>query len=90
MECEDTTQYRHVATSLWEKDKEDDEEEEDEDGMDEGPEYMEDHAPLYGQDSRGICPPLNGTLLAGLCPGQAAGDQRGINFYLKEPLVTQV
>ncbi|XP_042249474.1 potassium voltage-gated channel subfamily A member 7 [Thunnus maccoyii] len=89
MECEDTTQYHHVATSLWEKDKEDDEGEEDEDGTDEGPEYMGDYTPLYGQD-RGICPPLNGTLLAGLCAGHVAGDQRGINFYLKEPLVTQV
>ncbi|XP_044037837.1 potassium voltage-gated channel subfamily A member 7 [Siniperca chuatsi] len=90
MECEDTTQYHHVSTSLWEKDGQDDEEEEDEEGVDEGHEYMGDHAPLYGQNNRGICAPLNGTLLAGLCAGQAAGDQRGLNFYLKEPLVTQV
>ncbi|XP_051243435.1 potassium voltage-gated channel subfamily A member 7 [Dicentrarchus labrax] len=90
MECEDTTQYHHVTTSLWEKDGEDDEEEEDEEGVDEVPEYMGDYAPLYGHNSTGICPPLNGTLLAGLCAGQAAGDQRGINFFLKEPLVTQV
>ncbi|XP_049418251.1 potassium voltage-gated channel subfamily A member 7 [Epinephelus fuscoguttatus] len=88
MECEDTTEYNHVATSLW--DKEDDEEGEDEEGDDEGHEHMGDYVPLYGQDSRGICPPLNGTILAGLCAGQEAGYQRGINFYLKEPLVTQV
>lgn len=87
-ECEDTTQFHHVPTSLWEKD--DDDEEEEEDGMDEELEYMGDHAPLYGQDSRGICPPLSGTLLAGLCAGQADGYQRGMNFYLNEPLVTQV
>lgn len=90
MECEDTTEYHHVATSLWETDKEDDneEEEEDEDGPDEGNEGMGDHAPLYGQQT--ICPQLNGTLLAGLCAGQATGDKTGINFYLREPLVTQV
>lgn len=88
MECEDTTVYNHVSTSLWDRD--DDEEGEDEDGDDEGHEHMGDYAPLYGQDSRGICPPLNGTILAGLCAGQEAGHQRGINFYLKEPLVTQV
>nr|XP_046270114.1 potassium voltage-gated channel subfamily A member 7 [Scatophagus argus]XP_046270115.1 potassium voltage-gated channel subfamily A member 7 [Scatophagus argus]XP_046270116.1 potassium voltage-gated channel subfamily A member 7 [Scatophagus argus] len=90
MECEDTTQYQHVSTSLWEKDGEDDEEEKDEEGVDEMLEYMGDHAPLYGQNSGGICPPLNGTLLAGLCAGQAAGNQRGLNFYLEKPLVTQV
>ncbi|XP_026180706.1 potassium voltage-gated channel subfamily A member 7 [Mastacembelus armatus] len=90
MECEDTTEYHHVPTSLWEKDREDDEEEEDQDGMDERAEYMGDYTPLYGQNNRGICPPLNGTLLTGLCAGQMVGDQRGINFYLKEPLITQV
>ncbi|KAF1379886.1 hypothetical protein PFLUV_G00180750 [Perca fluviatilis] len=88
MECEDTTQYNHVSTSVWEG--EDDEDGGNEEGMDEGHEHMGDCVPLYGQDSRGICPPLNGTLLAGLCDGQEAGYQRGINFYLKEPLVTQV
>ncbi|XP_056257896.1 potassium voltage-gated channel subfamily A member 7 [Seriola aureovittata] len=90
MECEEHTEYHHVATSLWEKDREDDDEEEDEDGLDDGPDCTGDYSPLYAQSSRGICPPLNGTLLAGLCAGQATGDQRGIKFYLKEPLVTQV
>lgn len=89
-ECEDTTQYHHVATSLWEKEGGDDEEEEDEEGADEGHEYMEDNAPLYWQNNRGICAPLNGTLLAGLCAGRPPSDLRGLNFYLKEPLVTQV
>ncbi|KAG7238885.1 hypothetical protein INR49_030432 [Caranx melampygus] len=90
MECEVSTEYHHVATSVWEKDNEDDGEEEDEDRLDEGPEYTGEYAPLYEQGSRGICPPLNGTLLAGLCAGQPVGDQRGIKFYLNEPLVTQV
>lgn len=89
MECEDTREYHHVATSLWEKDRGDDDEEEDEEGMEEGPEYIADYAPLYEQN-RPVCPLINRTLLAGLCAGQATGDQRGINFYLKEPLVTQV
>ncbi|XP_029945432.1 potassium voltage-gated channel subfamily A member 7 [Salarias fasciatus] len=89
MECEDTKEYHHVATSVWEKDGEDDEEEDDEDGSEEVPEYTGDCLPLYG-DKRAICPPLNGTLLAGLCAGQATGDLRGLNFYLREPLVTQV
>ncbi|XP_034448445.1 potassium voltage-gated channel subfamily A member 7-like [Hippoglossus hippoglossus] len=89
-ECEVTTQYHHVSTLLWEKDKEDDDEEGDEDRLDEEPEFTGDDAPLYGEDSRGICYPLNGTLQTGLWAGQATGDQRGINFYLKEPLVTQV
>ncbi|KAM6914059.1 potassium voltage-gated channel subfamily A member 7 [Lycodopsis pacificus] len=87
MECEETTEYKHVATSLW--DGEDDEEGEYEEGADEGHEHMGDNAPLYGQD-RGICPPLNGSLLAGLCTGQEAGGRRGINSYLNETLVTQV
>ena len=89
-ECEVTSQYHHVSTLLWEKDKEDDGEEGDEDGLEEEPEFTGDDSPLYGQDSRGICYPLNGSLLAGLWAGQATGDQREINFYLKEPLVTQV
>ncbi|XP_037648145.1 potassium voltage-gated channel subfamily A member 1 [Sebastes umbrosus] len=87
MECEVMTEHTHVSTSLWEGD--DDEEGEYEEGVDEGHEHMGDYATLYGQDSRGICPPLNGTLLTGLCAGQE-GDRRVINFYLKEPLVTQV
>ncbi|KAG8006478.1 Potassium voltage-gated channel subfamily A member 1 [Nibea albiflora] len=90
MECEDTTQYNHVATSLWEKDGEEDEDEEDEEGVEEVPDYLGDFAPLYRQNGTGICPPLSGTLLAGLCAGQVTGDRKGINFYLKEPLVTQV
>ncbi|KAM9843461.1 potassium voltage-gated channel subfamily A member 1 [Aulostomus maculatus] len=90
MECEDTTEYRHVSTSLWEKDRDDDEEEDYDDEEDEGPEHMGDYAPLYGQNNAGTCPPLNGTLLSGLCAGQEAGDQRGMNCYFREPLVTQV
>ncbi|XP_017274964.1 potassium voltage-gated channel subfamily A member 7 [Kryptolebias marmoratus] len=90
MECEDTRVYTHVSTSLWEDDEMDDEMDDDEDdGMDEGPEYTRDCVPLSEQN-RVICPPLNGTLLAGLCPGHVAGDQQGITFYLKEPMVTQV
>lgn len=86
MECEDTTQYHHVATSLWETDGEGNGEEEDGDGEDEVPEHTGDHASLYGRDGRGVCPPLNGTVLVGLC----AGDQQGMNVYMREPLVTQV
>ncbi|CAN9493098.1 unnamed protein product [Ophioblennius macclurei] len=89
MECEDTKEYHHVTTSVWEKDSEDEEEEEDEDRLEENPENTGDYTPLYGH-KRAICPPLNGTLLAGLCVGQATGDPRGINLYLREPLVTQV
>lgn len=89
MECEDTREYHHVSTSLWEKDKEDDEGDDEEDGMDEDPDYMEDYAPLYEQN-RLTCPQFNGALLSGLCAGQVPGDQRGIQFNLKEPLVTQV
>ncbi|XP_068581885.1 potassium voltage-gated channel subfamily A member 7-like [Cebidichthys violaceus] len=88
MECEETTEYKHVATSLW--DGEDDEEGECEEGVDEGHEHRGDHAPLYGLDSRGVCPPLNGSLPAVLCTGQEAGGRRGINSYLNETLVTQV
>lgn len=88
MECEDTTQYNHVNTSLWEKD--DDSEEDDDEGGEEGPEeYMGDHTLLYEPNNSGMCSPLNGNVMSGMCAGQAIGDQRGINF-LKEPLVTQV
>ncbi|KAM3863697.1 potassium voltage-gated channel subfamily A member 7 [Diretmus argenteus] len=88
-ECVSSSEYNHVDTSLWEEDLKTDEEEE-EDGPDDGQEGMGDHAPLYGGNSRGICPPLNGTLLTGLCAGEAIGDPRGGIFYLREPLVTQV
>ncbi|XP_036385575.1 potassium voltage-gated channel subfamily A member 7-like [Megalops cyprinoides] len=71
-ECEDSTEYTHVKTSLW--DDEDNEEGEEE----------RDYLPLEG-----ICPPLNGTLLGGLCAGQD-GEHKGGNLYLREPLVTQV
>ncbi|XP_036408357.1 potassium voltage-gated channel subfamily A member 7 [Megalops cyprinoides] len=76
-ECEDTTEYTHVSTSLWEE--EEDDEEQEGDGS---------YLPLeegYG----GICVPLNGALLGGLCVGQG-GEQRGGNVYLRQPLVTQV
>lgn len=91
MECEDTTQYNHVNTSLWEKDGDEEEEEGEEGGGEDWPvDYMEDHAPLYETSNSGLCNPLNGTVLSGLCPGQGGGEQRGINFFLKEPMVTQV
>lgn len=79
MECEDTTQYQHVSTSLWEQDGEEDGEE-NQDGADDGSED-----PLYGQDSGGVCRPL----LAGPGPGQVPADQR-MKGHLREPLVTQV
>ncbi|KAJ8402525.1 hypothetical protein AAFF_G00366080 [Aldrovandia affinis] len=76
-ECEDTTEYTHVNTSLWED--EDDKEREGEGG----------YLPLEGEGYGGFCVPLNGTLLGGLCAGQGQ-EQRGGNMYLREPLVTQV
>ncbi|XP_076123044.1 potassium voltage-gated channel subfamily A member 7 [Alosa pseudoharengus] len=89
MECEDTNEYTHVSTSLWEDEEHDQEEE----YMDrEGMEGESDYAPLEGgggTGNRGICGPLNGTLLAGLCAGQRE-DFLGGNVYLREPLVTQV
>ncbi|XP_040047863.2 potassium voltage-gated channel subfamily A member 7 [Gasterosteus aculeatus] len=90
-ECEETTQYKHVSTLLW--DGEDDGEGEREEGADEELEHTGDYAPLYGPDGGGgggICPPLNGSLLVGLCAGQEAAGRRGTNFYLNETLVTQV
>ncbi|XP_074553441.1 potassium voltage-gated channel subfamily A member 1 [Halichoeres trimaculatus] len=91
MECEDTTQYNHISTSLWEEDEEEDDGGGDgEEGVDNKPERTGDLAPLYVLGSSGNCAPLNGTLLSGLCDGQTPSDQRGLNFSLKEPLVTQV
>ncbi|XP_004071270.1 potassium voltage-gated channel subfamily A member 7-like [Oryzias latipes] len=89
MECEDTREYHHVSTSVWEKSEEDGDEDDEEDGMDEDPESMLDYAPLYGQN-RAMCPPLNGTLMAGVCGGQETGDPVTLRFCPKEPLVTQV
>ncbi|KAB5553602.1 hypothetical protein PHYPO_G00040460 [Pangasianodon hypophthalmus] len=81
MECEDSQEFTHVNTLLWEKEKEDSEDEDG--GGDEEPDYL----PLEGGVScRGICAPLNGTLLAGLC----AGEQRTGNVFRGESLVTQV
>lgn len=97
MECEDNTEYTHVTTSLWEDEEQELEEEyEDREGMEGECDYM----PLEGGGGggsgsgngtayRGICGPLNGTLLAGLCTGQD-DYLRGGNVYLREPLVTQV
>ncbi|XP_064178181.1 potassium voltage-gated channel subfamily A member 1-like [Anguilla rostrata] len=73
-ECEDRQEYTHVKTSLWVE-----EGNEEREGEGEG-----DFLPLEG-----ICPPLNGTLLGGLCAGQD-GKQTGGNLYPREPLVTQV
>ncbi|XP_035252789.1 potassium voltage-gated channel subfamily A member 7-like [Anguilla anguilla] len=78
-ECEDTTEYRHVSTSLWEN----------EDDGQGGGEGGGDYLPLEAEGNGGICVPLNRTLLKGLCSGQGA-EQRGGNMYLREPLVTQV
>ncbi|XP_030645641.1 potassium voltage-gated channel subfamily A member 7 [Chanos chanos] len=85
MECEDSQEYTHVNTSLWEE--EDGEgEEEPEEGLEDQSNYL----PLDGGVGyQGICAPLNGALLAGLCTGQT-GEVRSGNVYLREPLVTQV
>ncbi|XP_056263107.1 potassium voltage-gated channel subfamily A member 7 [Pseudoliparis swirei] len=88
-ECEEPTGHTHVSTSLWDGEEEEEGEYEEE-GEDEGHEHTGDHTLLRGLNSRGICPPLNGALLAGLCTGQEAGGRRGMNFVLNENLVTQV
>lgn len=85
-ECESNHDYTHVSTSLWDEEGEDEEGEEGE----EGPEEQADYVPLEGGTAyRGICAPLNGTLLVGLCAGQAGEQSRG-TICLREPLVTQV
>ncbi|XP_007571552.1 potassium voltage-gated channel subfamily A member 1-like [Poecilia formosa] len=78
-ECEDQTEYNHVQTSLWEDEEPEGEETEDGDRY-QDPEFY---------PTEGICNPLNGTLLGGLCTGQMA-EYTGGNMYLREPLVTQV
>ncbi|KAM6951634.1 potassium voltage-gated channel subfamily A member 3-like [Aplochiton taeniatus] len=78
-ECEDSTEYTHIKTSLWEEEEPDGEGPEEGDGETEGDYYA----------IEGICNPLNGTLLGGLCAGQTMVS-RGANMYLREPLVTQV
>ncbi|KAM4526132.1 potassium voltage-gated channel subfamily A member 7-like [Fundulus diaphanus] len=78
-ECEERTEYTHVQTSLWEDEEPEGEETEEGDG-DPDPEFYA---------SEGICNPLNGTLLGGLCAGQTA-EYTGGNMYLRETLVTQV
>ncbi|KAI4877935.1 hypothetical protein NFI96_012373, partial [Prochilodus magdalenae] len=82
MECEDNQEYTHVNASLWEKEGDSEGEGEGEGEGEEG-----DYMPLDGGEAcRGICAPLNGTLLAGLC----AGEQRRGNIHSQEPMVTQV
>ncbi len=78
-ECEDRTEYTHVQTKLWDNEEPEGEETEEGDRDPEGDYYA----------IEGICNPLNGTLLGGLCTGQSM-EFRGGNMYLKEPLVTQV
>ncbi|KAM4598308.1 potassium voltage-gated channel subfamily A member 7 [Polymixia lowei] len=89
-ECVESSEFQHVPTSLWEEDEDWEEEEENEEGAEECAECVGDHAPLYGCNSRGLCPQLNGTLLAGLYTPQAPGDQKAQRYSLREPLVTQV
>lgn len=79
MECEDNQEYTHVNTSLWEKEKNENESEDDGEAEEEP-----DYTPL--ESYRGICAPLNGTLLVGLC----SGDPKMGVAYQGEPLVTQV
>ncbi|KAK0148692.1 Potassium voltage-gated channel subfamily A member 1 [Merluccius polli] len=59
-----------------------------EEGAQDGPQAAGDRrGPLYEDAFRGV----NGALLAGLCAGPVpGGDPRGLRFYLREPLVTQV
>ncbi|XP_022075742.1 potassium voltage-gated channel subfamily A member 7-like [Acanthochromis polyacanthus] len=78
-ECEDRHEYTHVMSTLWEDEEPEGEEAEEGDKDAEGDYYA----------IEGICNPLNGTLLGGLCAGQST-EFRGGNFYLREPLVTQV
>uniref|UniRef100_A0A672JTZ6 BTB domain-containing protein n=1 Tax=Salarias fasciatus TaxID=181472 RepID=A0A672JTZ6_SALFA len=80
-ECEDHTVYTHVQTGLWDDEEPDEEGEETEEG------YPDPEGEYYAIE--GICNPLNGTLLGGLCTGQGR-EYKGGNFYLREPLVTQV
>ncbi|KAK1798265.1 hypothetical protein P4O66_007733 [Electrophorus voltai] len=89
MECEDSQEYTHVSTTLWEKD--DDSEAEGEVEGEEGSEVsLSDYEPLEaGEVYRGICVPMNEALLAGLYAGQE-GDQRMGNVCFREQLVTQV
>uniref|UniRef100_A0A3P9IZH4 Potassium voltage-gated channel, shaker-related subfamily, member 7 n=1 Tax=Oryzias latipes TaxID=8090 RepID=A0A3P9IZH4_ORYLA len=44
----------------------------------------------YHHVSTAMCPPLNGTLMGGVCGGQETGDPVTLRFCPKEPLVTQV
>ncbi|XP_008281529.1 potassium voltage-gated channel subfamily A member 7-like [Stegastes partitus] len=78
-ECEDRNEYTHVMSTLWEDEGPEGEEAEEGDKDPEGDYYA----------IEGICNPLNGTLLGGLCAGQST-EFRGGNLYLREPLVTQV
>ncbi|XP_023149571.2 potassium voltage-gated channel subfamily A member 7 [Amphiprion ocellaris] len=78
-ECEDRHEYTHVMSTLWEDEEPEGEEAEEGDKDPEGDYYA----------IESICNPLNGTLLGGLCAGQST-EFRGGNFYLREPLVTQV
>ncbi|KAM8825152.1 potassium voltage-gated channel subfamily A member 7 [Synchiropus picturatus] len=82
MECEDSTEYHHVDTALWEKEGDDDEDEE-EDGV---PEYT-DVVPLYGHHLLKACPPFNTHFLSGLRVGP---DGEQMPPHAGEPLVTQV
>ncbi|XP_034427265.1 potassium voltage-gated channel subfamily A member 7-like isoform X1 [Hippoglossus hippoglossus] len=75
-ECVDQTEYAHVQPL----DDEPEGEEIDEGDRDPDGEY-------YAIE--GICNPLNGTLLGGLCTAQST-EFIGGNTYLSEPLVTQV
>uniref|UniRef100_A0A3G2STN1 Voltage-gated potassium channel Kv1.7b n=1 Tax=Petrocephalus soudanensis TaxID=91712 RepID=A0A3G2STN1_9TELE len=83
MENEDTTEYVHVSTDIWQMDEGEQEEQWSE------PEKQVNQLFYEKGGYGGICVPLNGTILGGLCAGQGEGHQGG-NMYLKEPLVTQV
>lgn len=83
MECEDTTEYSHISTSVWEESRQDNHGEDHQEWAGDGPDHMGELAPLYGQS------PLTQSIVSQLCAEQAAGDQR-MRLYVKGPLVTQV
>ncbi|XP_074519079.1 potassium voltage-gated channel subfamily A member 7-like [Halichoeres trimaculatus] len=78
-ECVDQTEYTHIGNAECGEEEAEGEGEDDREKDHEGDYYA----------IEGICNPLNGTLLGGLCAGQSP-DFRGGNMYLREPLVTQV
>ncbi|MBN3292234.1 KCNA1 protein, partial [Polypterus senegalus] len=85
-ECEDTTEYKHISTSLWSDEEEEDEDDKEELSEKETQEVKKEQA-WCKEKTKGLYSPLQTELLHGLCTRNLRNSS---NVYHTQQLVTQV